>query len=49
MRLPFIALADFRTEQRQICEEMRIGIEKDFQGFKHIVGKIEPDLFYPMQ
>ena len=49
MRLPFIALADFRTEQRQIYEERRIGIEKDFQGFKRIVGKIEPDLFDPVQ
>jgi hypothetical protein len=49
MRLPVIAPADFGTEQRQICEAMRIGIEKDFQGLKRIVGKIEPDLFCPVQ
>jgi hypothetical protein len=49
MRLPVIAPADFRTEQRQIYQEMRVGIEKDLQGFKRIVGEIEPDLFYPVQ
>jgi hypothetical protein len=49
MRLPFIAPADFRTEQRQICQDTRIGIEEDFQGFKLIVRKIEPDLFYSVK
>jgi hypothetical protein len=36
MLLPFIAPADLSTEQRQIYEDMRTGIEKDFQGFKSI-------------
>ena len=36
MRLPLIAPADLSPEQRPVCEDMRAGIEKNFQGFKTI-------------
>jgi len=34
MRLPLIAPADLTPEQRPIYDDMRAGIEKNFQGFK---------------
>jgi 4-carboxymuconolactone decarboxylase len=36
MRLPLIAPADLSTEQREVYEDMRAGIEKSFQGFKSV-------------
>ena len=36
MRLPLIAPADLSPEQRPVYEDMRAGIEKNFQGFKTI-------------
>src|ERR1700720_805779 len=36
MRLPLIAPADLTPEQRPVYDEMRAGIEKNFQGFKTI-------------
>jgi 4-carboxymuconolactone decarboxylase len=36
MRLPSIAPADLTPEQRPVYEDMRAGIEKNFQGFKTI-------------
>jgi hypothetical protein len=32
MRLPFIAPADLRAEQKRICEDMCTGIGNNFQG-----------------
>ena len=34
--LPLIAPADLSPEQRPVYEDMRAGIEKNFQGFKTI-------------
>ena len=34
--LPPIALADLSPEQRPVYEDMRAGIEKNFQGFRTI-------------
>jgi hypothetical protein len=36
MRLPLIAPADLSSEQREVYEDMRAGIEKSFQGFKSV-------------
>ena len=36
MRLPLIAPADLSSEQREVYEDMRAGIEKGFQGFKSV-------------
>jgi hypothetical protein len=36
MRLPLIAPADLSPEQRPVYDSMRVGIEKNFQGFKTI-------------
>src|SRR5580658_10790448 len=36
MRLPLIAPADLSPEQRPLYENMKAGIEKNFQGFKTI-------------
>lgn len=36
MRLPLIAPTDLSPEQRPVYEDMRAGIEKNFQGFKTI-------------
>ena len=36
MRLPLIEPADLSPEQRPIYEDMRAGIEKNFQGFSTI-------------
>ena len=36
MRLPLIAPADLTAEQRPVYEDMKAGIEKNFQGFKTI-------------
>ena len=36
MRLPLIAPADLTPEQRPLYENMKAGIEKNFQGFKTI-------------
>jgi 4-carboxymuconolactone decarboxylase len=36
MRLPLIAPADLSPEQRPVNEDMRAGIEKNFQGFSTI-------------
>ena len=36
MRLPLIAPADLTPEQRPLYDDMRTGIEKNFQGFKTI-------------
>ena len=36
MRLPLIAPADLTPEQRPVYDDMRAGIEKNFQGFKTI-------------
>src|ERR1700680_4994167 len=36
MRLPLIAHADLSPEQRPVYEDMRAGIEQNFQGFKTI-------------
>ena len=36
MRLPLIAPGDLSPEQRAIYDDMRAGIEKNFQGFKAI-------------
>ncbi len=36
MRLPLIAPADLTPEQRPVFEDMRAGIEKNFQGFRTI-------------
>jgi 4-carboxymuconolactone decarboxylase len=36
MRLPLIAPADLTAEQRPLYENMKAGIEKNFQGFKTI-------------
>jgi 4-carboxymuconolactone decarboxylase len=36
MRLPLITPADLSTEQRPVYDDMRAGIEKNFQGFKTI-------------
>jgi hypothetical protein len=36
MRLPLIAQADLTPEQRPVYDDMRAGIEKNFQGFKTI-------------
>jgi alkylhydroperoxidase family enzyme len=36
MRLPLIAPADLSPEQRPVYDDMRAGIEKNFQGFKTI-------------
>jgi alkylhydroperoxidase family enzyme len=36
MRLPLIAPADLSAEQRPVYDDMRAGIEKNFQGFKSI-------------
>jgi hypothetical protein len=33
MRLPLVEPADLSPEQRPIYEDMRAGIEKNFQGF----------------
>jgi 4-carboxymuconolactone decarboxylase len=38
MRLPLIAPAELSPEQRPVYEDMRAGIEKNFQGFKTIAG-----------
>jgi len=38
MRLPLIAPADLRSEQREVYEDMRAGIEKSFQGFRSVAG-----------
>jgi alkylhydroperoxidase family enzyme len=36
MRLPLIAPAELSPEQRPVYDDMRAGIEKNFQGFKSI-------------
>jgi 4-carboxymuconolactone decarboxylase len=36
MRLPLIAPANLSPEQRPVYEDMRAGIEKNFQGFSTI-------------
>jgi 4-carboxymuconolactone decarboxylase len=36
MRLPLIAANDLSPEQRPVYDDMRAGIEKNFQGFKSI-------------
>ncbi len=36
MRLPLIAPADLSPEQRPLYDNMKAGIEKNFQGFKTI-------------
>jgi hypothetical protein len=36
MRLPLIAPFDLTSEQRPIYEDMRVGIEQNFQGFSSI-------------
>jgi hypothetical protein len=36
MRLPLIAPADVSPEQRPVYDDMRTGIEKNFQGFRSI-------------
>ena len=36
MRLPLIAPADLSPEQRPVYDDMRAGIEKNFQGFQTI-------------
>jgi 4-carboxymuconolactone decarboxylase len=38
MRLPLIAPADLSAEQRPLYDDMRAGIEKNFQGFTAISG-----------
>ena len=36
MRLPLIEPADLSSEQHELYEDMRAGIEKSFQGFKSV-------------
>lgn len=38
MRLPLIAPAELSPEQRPVYDDMRAGIEKNFQGFKTIAA-----------
>jgi 4-carboxymuconolactone decarboxylase len=39
MRLPLLAPADLRPERRPVYEDMRTGIEKNFQGFSTMWGR----------
>ena len=36
MRLPLISPSDLTSEQRAVYEDMRAGIEQNFQGFSSI-------------
>ena len=42
MRLRLIAPADLSPEQRPVYEDMRTGIEKNFQGFSTIAKGFAP-------